>query len=1012
VRYNAGMSALAPGNKNNTKQIKEKLLKHRYSGSWSPSLDLIDDIIQQFWFRDFMNSFISEELFLKLLQKYLDKNKPAHFNRFKFYEFLFRQLFGQRQLEALKSVGAVFELMQTDTMSLADLKKLLNEPKLKNLNIQKLFKSGLLLKTKNRSAKWAHHTLTEYLATAYILSSKDQKELAAKLIIFKHEEIEAIKPSWYGTIRFLLESEQKEIFTKWLIGFATDHPPVIDEHYSEILTSIAFTQHENPLSSALQRQLFFQIYDAYKKQLIWLSVWTRSYMGKLIKKSYIPTLKKDLTGSRDPTRRYVLRGNAIAIIDAAIKSQKRLFSKLELEFWKKQFINLANKPDDPNNYGVLQRHCLHALENFNQPEIIDKVAKYKTNSDSLIREAFVELCGKIAPNYPKAISYVVDAIESGSDIHGRYALYRITSKEGIKHLFSLFNSDDGFLYSFLDKGNIFNYKAKEEKPDDALLDHIRAVLDDDLIGQLKIFILKSFGLEQVHEINKTYFLKRIIQIVVDKDPDFYKEVLDIIAKEESGKARWNKIFDLGHLFPLLLTMGNLISFAEQLSKLHERGPQEVEDAIYRAKYLRGKKGEAIYILALKKQIIKPPGQPVEQIDYEAQRKANAYKEFVTQLEPAPDQYMPLVFGLYSQSEFLQKKATHKQKRRLAKLAIESNLDKINPRKFNVSFSDKKSKSGQYTITSLASYFGSLVRIGLMLFPRRLKCDYRQKIIDFIPYAYSDDQQAILDALPKIKDEELEWVNSVFFDTSNDRRYLIPSGYLHLVSEYLDRECKFPSVIKVIGDLANDKLLSVNDRSHALEVLQKLSKPKDDLKPLFQDLFDPSTKDEDLKELSKKANAVLIETYRDPEAMKWRFDQIKNNVITSKKLDDGGVIWLGNAERELVFGGFANPLIALKDLGLLSNFVELLDLSFAQLTNKQTEKYGQYLQKIILDYLTGLKPQDGLKAFSQINSHLARKPRKQANWFTAQLEDIKTDLISKIGAISPTEARLLLLRNAT
>lgn len=976
-------------------QIRKKLLENNYSDGWKPSSYLIDSIIQQFWFRDYMSSLISYSPYLEHLKSFLNKNKPTYFDRLNFYTFFFQELFNHDQLEILKKIGVVFELMQTDTLSVKDFRSLLKKLSDGQITITKLKQKKLIVNHESKDMlKWAHHSLTEFLTAQKILDSDDSIETTSELILLKHDGIKSIKPSWYGVIRFLLESESKLDFIEWLIKLSSANPEIIDEAFSDTITSISLVNNGQRFPANLQKKLFFLIYNNYKKNLLWLPVWTRNGLGNLLKKSYIDLLKPDLRKTRDETRNFVQRGNVVAIVGQALLEQANLFSASEKEYWKSKFIAYAN---DPNDNGVLQRHSLYALESYHdEPEITDEVAGNKDDPDSLIRGAFIQLCGKIAPNYTNAIGYVIDAMSAGSDINGRHALYKITGYEGISYLLQKFIDDDGFLEQFLDKDDIFNYK--KEKADDVLINHIKNVANEDVIKKLKTIILKAYVTAKVRDNDRAYFLKQIALIVVNSDPNFYKEILHDISNVAEEKERLNKIFDYEHLFPLLLTPENVVDFSEKISNLHERGIRDAQLAIYSVKRNLGDVGNKIYEKALREEIIDPPKQIIER-DYEQERKDSIYERFKDALQIDSNKYLPTVFGYYVQSEFLHQEISDSEKERLKDLAINSNLKKIDPKKFKVTYLDRKTRSGQYTITNLSTYFGDLIRLGLLLFSSELD-NYKQKVIDFIPYAYSNDQKTILEVVKIITNDELRWVNDIYLDKKNDVRYLLPSSYSYLVREYSQRGCDLSDSIEVLKSFAIDPLITDHDREYALETLGELIDENDEeTKKFLQELF--GEYDDDVnKVISEKANELLIEVFRDKPSIEWRFERLRNNITAFKPPSIEKTHWVGKIEQEFLSTSFANPLIELKDQSLIDRFIELLDLSFKLIDEPEYSEYSKYLQKIVLSYVRSFTSMAGLQILVLFQNWLDENiEQSTSNWFEAQLKQTGIDLKNIAGSVN-------------
>ena len=56
-------------------EIKKRILENKYPSGFRPSENLVKSILDQFWFHDFYNSFIADEVYLGWLLEYLDKER-------------------------------------------------------------------------------------------------------------------------------------------------------------------------------------------------------------------------------------------------------------------------------------------------------------------------------------------------------------------------------------------------------------------------------------------------------------------------------------------------------------------------------------------------------------------------------------------------------------------------------------------------------------------------------------------------------------------------------------------------------------------------------------------------------------------------------------------------------------------------------------------------------------------------------------------------------------------------
>ena len=122
-----------PGKLDN-REIRERISEYNYTSGYIPSEKIVDDILEQFWFHDFYNSFISDETILDYLLKYLDEKHPKTFNQYDYYKFFFDKIApakarrNQLQLLALK-----FEQFQLDRIQYTKFTSLLRSNNLSTL---------------------------------------------------------------------------------------------------------------------------------------------------------------------------------------------------------------------------------------------------------------------------------------------------------------------------------------------------------------------------------------------------------------------------------------------------------------------------------------------------------------------------------------------------------------------------------------------------------------------------------------------------------------------------------------------------------------------------------------------------------------------------------------------------------------------------------------------------------------------------------------------------------------
>jgi len=980
--------------------IREKIISQAKKLNLPIRLSFVDQIIDEFWFHDFYNHFVADKVYFDFLLKYLEKNKFKEFNRFDYYSFLFNKIVKKSERENFQKLALFFEKQQTDRLKPSEFKKLIKKLSLpvKEYGIEALEKRHLIKIEKVEEIEyfiWKHHSLTEFLVAEYLLKKENTVKELIKLAVLEHEGVTAFKPSWSGVLRFLLESSEKNNVLDWLLTFLEQYPDNFDDNLGELITFII-----NKPDNKTKSRIFNLIYQYHFDELNWISVWIRNNLYKFIDKDSYKRLKIDIKKWKNKTETFVRRGNVVAIIDGMLKNNSLFINGEEKKFWKKTFIKFAIKPDDDGN-GVLQRHCLKALGNYKDDEkVLKKIASVKLfdSSDSLVRDAFISLCGSMI-NFNIAIDYLIEGMKKGSYIYARHGLYLIKTKTSFKYFFTKISKDEQFLKAFLKHEKIFD----KEEGDWQLLEMAKSLKGKTNLNLLKKVFFSFIKIEDFHHIENSEFIKQLVIIIRDQDKNFLFELIDQINLDDTDKTS-RDFYDLKGIFALLLTPQNLNLYIKQTKKYSEKISRWAFNSIYVAKRINGKIGEMVYQKAIKlKHIQEIDTQPNKWEQRDKQIKEDRLKEFKRLLEPKPGKYFLDVFKYYLQNEkefdeFFKTKDGVKAKKRLIKLIITEILEKVNPRDFKVKLSESKSSS-QFTWSLLASYYGDVLEIANLF---DLPTDkYRQQIIDFIPYCFSPSE--VLNLIEDINDKDLIWVNKVMGDINNDKRYLIPGTYIYLLKEYSERGSKLTKASKTLLSIAKDKDIQDHQRISAIETLSIIlnksnSKERKDIIELR-----PKVKDVGL---ITAIDDLLIKVYQEKKAISRRFRKLRKPIKHDRRKIAGVVHTPSSGELEISYFAFAKPLIELNNEKYSQDFFKLLGYSFAALKELKTTKekqgyweYINYLWRIVIKFVDGLKSSGSFKPFLELEEQIEKyEGYENVNWLKHRIKELRKSYINEIGIL--------------
>lgn len=984
-------------------EIKKQILQYRYLLGFSPTVNLVDDIIQQFWFHDFYNSFISDDVFLKHLLAYLDKKKPIKFNRFDFYSFLFDQVikYGKTRL-VLQKIALVFEKRQSDALDPSEYVKLLRDANISKGKFDVLWmKKNHLGKIGKRDEEklfiWEHHTLTEFLVAEHLLKQKNFLSEFQKLAILDQEGIIAFIPSWSGVLRFLLESPRGREVIEWIISFLKIHKENIDENLSELLTFV-----DIGITDEIRKKIFDLIYDSYFERLVWLPVWTRNRLSNFIdKKSYL-RIKKDLKEWLNETETFIRRANIVSIVEGLLEKENKLITAEEEKFWRKTLINFANNPNDSGN-GVLQRHSLAALTYFKDEKIIPIVAQkcFEETQDSIVRDEFIKFCSNSAPNSKHTIDYLVKGIKKDSSIYARLGLYKITKRESIKYLLEKISNDDNFLKSFLHDESIFD----KEDGDHQFLENIQKTLNKKILTLLKKTIFRIFRIPDYYQEGESNFIKQTVLLIKQEDKNFIFKVLVEIKKSEDDMKALHLFFNYEKILALLLTPDNVTLYFNKINNFSQKVRERADSVVYIAKQINSEVGKAVYDKAVKFKLVGPVDEKAKNVFFKQQQireKQKIYEDFLNFLEPSPGKYMTRIFKYFLQHRReIEEQWNDKNKKRLIKLAIDDNIDKIDPKNFKVSILDKNTR--QFTWPTTASYYGDLLSVIKILAPEEIK-KHRQEIINFIPYAFSDNMNLIMDLIEKIEDKDLAFVNKVMSDKNDDRRYLIPGTYIYLVGHYVKKGCKLHNSKPILKSFIEDKNIPEYEQEAALELLPLFINDSDlEIKEFLNNIFNNEEINEQKTRLAKTANEVLIIVFKDDKAIDWRFDQLKIPLkFDHRKLEVGIAHFVEPEEEELNTLSFAKPLIQLQEAKYLPKFLDILQYSieYAKKNSKEMLWFTNYLWRIVISFADNLKSNGSFEPLKILESFInLNKNEKNINWLRTRITALRISYVNNIGKVN-------------
>ncbi|MFZ2206678.1 MAG: hypothetical protein WA061_05830 [Microgenomates group bacterium] len=931
---------------------------------------------------------ISVPRYLELLPQYL-KNKEISdlrsLNRTDLFEyFIYNKLELEEEKAGIKGkeivkrvlemLALTMEIYQANVLNKDDLTTFLDEIS-SGLNQfwhkipVEFFYEKSLLKDDKDTIEFENTEFQEYLAAKHISRLNKPIQVAFDLMIDK-EQLE-VKPSWFSTLNFLVEIDQN--FLKPLLDFGGRNQTklVIDERYFQLLTRFNVEQIDPPT----KKVIFLIVFDYYQKVLHWLD-WT---IGKNLSYYYVDDLHSHLLGFTEKAnddfqnddQRSVQLANVAQIIGFLIRNNKLNIG--QLNYWKEKLITYANEENGP---GVLQRHALFALEAFKEPELIIKINKPWTHSESLVRRRFIEFCTETAPNHPDAIKYFIEAIIC-QEYEGYQGINRVTDHASLALLLRAFLDNAEFLFAFMDRDEgIFSTKST------SLIRNLASCWDNELKELSHKVVLKAFDNHETwYRAGDSPLIIGLCKQMQAADNSYIFQLIAAISSSDELKKHAT---NFARIFVAILPFNEFETFYEKLNQI-ENGKWVVLRTLREIKYSSRVDANQLYEVGRKyfaDEYAQAESANQETFPGEVHSKS-IYDDFTFKLQPEEGMYMPDVFSLFNHNyKDIERLITQANSERLIFLLNDSIFSKFDPGEHGIQDSNNHQT---HTMHAWISIFGDA-----LVTAHKLHMDtsqYRDKIVNYLPFSFEQAElEAIFALAGELNENDTERLLTRYQDRSNDLWRYHPRSFIEAAKKY-----KLIKAVPLLKEFVSESELSIYDRVDAMKAVSTLSENSQYL----QEIFDTNLGAED-KSLSEEANALLIVEYKDVPATKWRLEQLKTRSFTFIRAE--GAHSAGSNEIELDMKPFAKPLYSVFDSSLESDFLALLKKSFGLLKeDKEYLSYASYLWELVFAYFENRKREGSYKPINNLEKYLLNFQGKEGvNWFLGKLKELKAIYLQYVG----------------
>ena len=872
----------------------------------------------------------------------------------------------------LEKLALTMEIYQTNVLSQDELITFFDELKsdlklvaLAQVTLEVFFDKSLL-KNNVDAIEFDNTEFQEYLAAKEITRFPNPHRAAFSFAVDGNAQ--EIYPTWFNALTFLVDMqgdllEQLVEFS----GLRATQFKVVDEEFFTFLSRV--DPRNVPLD--VRRRLFSDSLAYHQRTRQWLPGKLSSALPSFFDSTLEGKLKFGTVDAEQETgtRRFVPLANIAYVVGYLLRRSVQI----DRAYWRERLIAYSS---DINS--VLQRHALFALGELRDPSVLDELPNLMA-ADELVTRAFLSLCAEVDADNPKCIEYFCEAV-SKDNFYGRYGISALKKPESIRKFLDKFNTDEDFRREFLDDTLLFR------REDDVLIEHMDAVLDEELRELSKEALVQSVDYNVGHNAEHSWFLAGLWKLLRRDDPGFVTDIVGRINSRPDGRIGFH--FASG-LFAQVMEKEDVPAYIEAMLGAGE--PYTAFDTMVRIKLSNREAADEIYEQGRNK-------LSENYRDWEERHSASTarskeqdeklLKKFQTQLEPEKNKFGNSVFRFYNENaERLDSLLSKEHRDRLVELITGTVFRFVDPAKHSLTITSEHGGTKSYTTSGSIRIFGDALRtaerLGIDITP------YRQNIINFIPFAFGDELKTIFKLVKEIRPLEMQSVIEVYRDRASDLWRHETSNFIEAVEQY-----HVVDAVPILKELVKESACDRYTRRKALTVVDSLSSDAAFLSEIFHLYRDSKTDDE--RNLAYAANSLLVTSHGNADAIRWRLRQVGDRAAAF--IRPVGVHSVGDLEEELHSKGFARPLLELKHRGYEQDYLELIDRAMSVWAKgNEFYAYAAYLWEITYSYFDNLKEARSYAPLRLLERKIIEiKDQEGANWLASRMAKLRRSYLGYLG----------------
>lgn len=851
----------------------------------------------------------------------------------------------------LEKVAFVMEISRRDQISKDDLYTILdgikgNMTQMLIANFDLLFFESRILKDTNDMLCFENTELQEYLAAKELCRQDNIESVLYDVAVQK--DLKHIYPNWYDVIPHISYSNDRiQTFINVFRLIVSYESNLDNESFENLLKYVD----SSVLSLQQKEDLFSIIFEHYQRIPVYI-MW-RGSISELLHECYTVNCDAQMLLPFDYLNKIQL-SNIYVVLDTLVENSN--LSKCVSDHW----INAANGLMATND----EEKQLAALDLYNALKCKDELIQLSKSYSGFTQELKEKYCE--VTGYSKMTEIdVVDCWLNDCYVGNPYAINAVLCIEDLSTIVYAYNNiiENGKLYEF------FNKKGT-------------------LVVCYELYLNRQFDIVWKGDTDSKQLITRIIAGLISNHTyitysDMYEIIRRILLEKKTGAlfiASFDRTWDLEDLFrrfdaefvdlELISSMDILLSEKEietwyidnilttLINKIRNDADKRTSIAKYIARY------------ADTFEHWDKESQKLEdgKVNSQNQQLIEAYRNI---LDPNVSKYYKYeaAYELSKNIEFVQKQDCNPLIDIVKVFFEELDLDKMTL---------ERETQNSFTLSMSLPKIPVFVKFLYYLGAKDLLSSYRIILAKTLPnvcftrnYDVKDVKNIYKSVIGSISDEEkkqlVEWWKSReddFMNVSSDDICACITDYgiealSYKLEEYIEQ-------YKV-----NQNLDYSIAASKALDVISDYSYWGIDK---YRDLFD-SLKDDGITSIKMKCNAVMIEKFKDTDAIKWRIEYFREHIIKTFHNDTGHARAISYEESEIIS---PNPhmfrcFMSIKDNETLANQMsDLFDFGLTLCENTDTLEYARYLLNQIYLFFVNLNNVDYISTLrKKIEAHNAK-----------------------------------------